>query len=65
MAYTAEDQQSVKLMLLNLGTGESSPLTSAGQLNLDPAWSPDGQAMLAFVRSDAQGSVLHLHDGRR
>jgi hypothetical protein len=57
IAYTAEDQQGVSLMLLNVATGESTRL-AAGGLNLDPVWSPDG-TKLAFVRNESR-SQFHI-----
>src|SRR5260370_27458642 len=41
IAYPAEDERGVHPMLLNLATDESAPLTSGGDLNHDPARSPD------------------------
>jgi WD40 repeat protein len=67
IAYTAEDERGVNLMLLNLASGESTPLTSGDNLNLDPAWSPDGKR-LAFVRNEPVGQfhiwVLDVENGR-
>jgi TolB protein len=67
IAYTAEDAQGINLMLLNVATGESTALTSGGNLNLDPAWSPDGKR-LAFVRGETKGQfyiyVLPIENGR-
>ncbi|HUQ94057.1 MAG TPA: CehA/McbA family metallohydrolase [Bryobacteraceae bacterium] len=61
MVYTAEDSQGVNLMLLNVTTGESTPLTSGSHLNLDPEWSPDG-SKIAFVRQEPRGQfhILYL-----
>ena len=38
MVYTAEDDQGVNLMLLNVATGESTAITQGDRLNLDPIW---------------------------
>ena len=54
IAYTSEDQQGVNLMLLNVATGESTPITSGDRLTLDPVWSPDGKT-LAYTRNEPAG----------
>ena len=54
IAYTSEDQQGVNLMLLNVATGESTPITSGDRLTLDPVWSPDGKT-LAYTRNEPEG----------
>jgi TolB protein len=59
ITYTAEDSQGVNLMLLNVATGESTPLTKGSRLNLDPAWSPDG-SKVAFVRNEP-GGRFHIY----
>src|SRR5262245_23932625 len=67
IAYTAEDERGINLMLLNVATGESSAITTGENLNLDPAWSPDG-GRLAFVRSEPKGQfqilILPVDSGR-
>ena len=55
-------------MLLNTGdAARARPLTSGANLNLDPAWSPDGKR-LAFVRTEPGGQfhiyVMPVENGR-
>jgi Tol biopolymer transport system component len=60
IAYTADDHgRSINLMLLNVATGESSPLTRGTQVNLDPAFSPDGR-QLAYVSTEP-GGWFHIY----
>ena len=54
VAYTSEVQQGINLMLLNVATGESTPITSGDRLTLDPVWSPDGKT-LAYTRNEPAG----------
>lgn len=67
IAYTTDDHgRSINLMLLNVRTGESTPLTRGLHVNLDPAFSPDGRR-LAYVSTNPDGwfhiYVLPLNDG--
>ena len=58
IVYTGEDSKGVNLMLLNVGTGESTALTRGGDIYTDPVFSPDGKS-IAFVRgiqSPARGA---------
>ncbi|MBI4625465.1 MAG: CehA/McbA family metallohydrolase [Verrucomicrobia bacterium] len=59
IVYTAEDGQGINLMLLNVASGDSTPVTQGDQLNVDPAWSPDGRT-LAYVNNSSDGS-FHLY----
>ncbi len=68
LVYTADDHgRSINLMLLDLATGESTPLTRGSHLNLDPAFSPDGKR-LAYVSTAPDGwfnlFVMPMEDGR-
>jgi len=55
IVYTADDDsRSINLMLLNVATGESMPLTSGTHVNVDPVWSRDGKK-LAYVSTDPDG----------
>ena len=51
IVYTAEDPSGVNLMLLNVATRESTPLTKGGDIYADPVFSPDGKT-IAFVRGE-------------
>src|SRR5207244_2742270 len=68
LAYTADAGDSTHLMVLNLETGKSAPLTSGKQFNLDPAWSPDSKR-LAYVSTDPGGCfnirVMDVGNGRK
>ncbi|MBM3783020.1 MAG: hypothetical protein FJW30_01605 [Acidobacteria bacterium] len=60
IAYTADHAYlHVRLMLLDLQTGESRALTQGESVNLDPAWSPDGKSIV-YVSTAAKG-WFHLH----
>jgi len=68
IVYTSDDDgQSINLMLLNLETGVSTPLTEGTHLNLDPVWSPDGKR-IAFVSTRPSGYfnlfVMEVKDGK-
>ena len=55
IVYTADDDyKRVNLRLLNVATGESSPLTESGHVHLDPVWTPDGRRIL-YVSTDPDG----------
>jgi TolB protein len=49
IVYTGEDSNGVNLMLLNVATLESTPLTRGSDIYADPVFSPDGKS-IAFVR---------------
>ena len=49
IVYTAEDANGINLMLLNVATLESTPVTRGGDIFTDPVFSPDGKR-IAYVR---------------
>ena len=69
LVYTADDDgRNINLMIMDLETGESRPLTEGDHVNVDPAWSPDGRR-LAYVSTEADGyfniRVMDLVDGSK
>ena len=54
VVYSAYDGRSMKLMLLDLPTGESRQLLENGGVNIEARWSPDG-SRIAFVSSAHEG----------
>lgn len=69
IVYTAEDfSQSFNLMLRDLRTGRTVPLTEGNFINVDPAWSPDGKR-LAWVTTEPNGyfniRVMEINNGRK
>jgi dipeptidyl aminopeptidase/acylaminoacyl peptidase len=67
IVYTAEeDTKNINLMLLDLQTGSTRPLTEGAHLNLDPRWSPDG-TRIAYVSTQPNGwfniFILPIRDG--
>ena len=68
IVYTSDDDgRSINLMLLNVETGASTPLTQGAHLNLDPVWSPDGKR-IAYVSTQPNGYfnvfVVEVSDGK-
>jgi len=59
IAYTTEDSTGVNLMLLNVATGESTPVTRGAGIRLDPVFSPDGK-QLAYVSNEPRGAY-HIY----
>lgn len=49
IVYTGEDAKGVNLLLFNVATRESTPLTHGADIYADPAFSPDGKS-IAYVR---------------
>src|SRR5260221_573086 len=49
IVFTAEDPAGVNLMLLNVATLETTPLTRGSDIYADPVFSPDGKS-IAYVR---------------
>jgi len=49
IVFTGEDSNGVNLMLLNVATLETTPLTRGSDIYADPVFSPDGKS-IAFVR---------------
>jgi TolB protein len=54
VVYASYRDDAIALRLLDLSTGETSPLLNDGEVNLEPHWSPDGRK-LAFVSTAYQG----------
>ena len=67
IAYTWYADDAVDLRLLNVQTGESTPLVANGAVNVEPRWSPDSRR-IAFVSTAFEGRwhihVLDVRDGR-
>ena len=61
IVFTGEDSNGVNLMLLNVATLESTPLTRGSDIYADPVFSPDGKS-IAFVRG-IQGSSRAAREG--
>jgi TolB protein len=54
IVYASYRRDEFELRVLNLVTGESSPLVSDGSVNLEPRWSPDGRR-IAYTSTAYQG----------
>jgi TolB protein len=61
IVFTGEDSNGVNLMLLNVATLESTPLTQGSDIYADPVFSPDGKS-IAFVRG-IQNSSRAVKEG--
>ena len=54
VVYASYRDDAVELRLLELASGESSPLVANGAVNIEPRWSPDG-TRVAYTSSAHQG----------
>ncbi len=54
LAFTADDGYSINVRLLDLVTGQITPITDNAHVNVDPAFSPDG-SRLAYVSTSPNG----------
>src|SRR2546429_6065303 len=59
VVFVRYDGRAMELMLLDLGAGAVTALTSGGAVNVEPRWSPDG-TRLAWVSTAETGHLL-LH----
>jgi hypothetical protein len=59
VVFVRYDGRAMELMLLEIGTGAVTALTSGGAVNVEPRWSPDG-TRLAWVSTAGTGHFL-LH----
>lgn len=69
LVYTSDnDGKSINLMIVNLETGRSMPLTTGSFVNVDPSWSPDGRR-LAYVSTEPNGyfniHVMEINNGQK
>jgi len=67
IAFVRYDGRAMGLMLLDLGSGAVTALTSGGAVNVEPRWSPDG-TRLAWISTAGTGHFLphtaQVRDGR-
>lgn len=69
MVYTADDDgNSINLMLFNVASRQSTPLTTGAFVNIEPAWSPDGKS-IAYVSTEPNGwfniRVMEIDNGKK
>src|SRR5216110_2627392 len=57
VVFVRYDGRAMELMLLDLGAGAVTALTSGGAVNVEPRWSPDG-TRLAWVSTARTGHFL-------
>jgi hypothetical protein len=54
VVYAAYENDAVDLRLLDLSSGQSTPLVANGAVNVEPRWSPDGRR-IAYVSTAHEG----------
>jgi TolB protein len=65
IAFCLSFDTPTQLWILNLAAGTRAPLTDGKQTVYDPAWAPDGKALIAAVVNGPRSTLVHFDgDGK-